>query len=84
MTHINKIVKWPNFSGFQGSECSCGATHNLLADIPGFICKKCGRHNCLPFSGSRRPHENPDYGWSQNEIKEAFEKRDKETLSENI
>ena len=74
MTPLTEIVTWQGFTGFQGAKCSCGATHNLLSGIPGYICERCGKYNVLGWSGAGQfCHRKPDYGFKRSVIHWAID-----------
>ena len=74
MTPLTEIVTWQGCTGWQGCTCSkCGATHNLMVNIPGYICEGCDHYNCLSWNHHQFTHKHPDYGWKRSVIKWAMD-----------
>lgn len=48
---LKEICSWHGVIGWQGVKCHhCGATHNVLAHIPGIKCERCKKFLCLSWS----------------------------------
>lgn len=68
MASLIEMCGWHGCKGWQGVKCSCGATYNLMVDIPGFTCERCGHFNILSWSHHQFCHRKPDYGWNRSVI----------------
>jgi len=72
-TPVTEIVTWNHFQGYQGTECSCGATHNVQCGIACYFCQRCGKCNTLSWFGNyRMQFDWPDFGPSRAAIKIAL------------
>lgn len=68
-TSLTEICSWQGCQGWQGVKCHhCGATHNVLVNIPGIRCERCKEFIVLSWSYYQFCHKHPDYGFKASVI----------------
>ena len=66
MSALKDIVTWQGFIGWQGVTCHhCGATHNVMCNIPCIRCERCRKFVMLSWSHWQMTHRKPDFGWNR-------------------
>lgn len=60
-----EICSWHRI-GWQGVKCHhCGATHNILTNIPCIKCERCEAWVILSWSHYQLCHRKPDFGFNR-------------------